>query len=89
MSFFAGIGLVGLCCVGIYPGFTVVPFGPKYNSANYGIMAAVFSTGGILGPMLVKWTVAGNDNSACYTAALTVIAADFVFGLLCRLWCRR
>ena len=89
MSFFAGIGLVGLCCVGIYPGFTVVPFGPKYNSANYGIMAAVFSTGSILGPMLVKWTVAGNDNSACYTAALTVIAADFVFGLLCRLWCRR
>ncbi len=29
------------------------------------------------------------NNSACYTAALTVIAADFVFGLLCRLWCRR
>ena len=54
MSFFAGIGLVGLCCVGIYPGFTIVPFGPKYNSANYGIMAAVFSTGSILGPMLVK-----------------------------------
>lgn len=64
-------------------------FGPKYNSANYGIMAAVFSTGGILGPMLVKWTVAENDNSACYTTALTVIAADFVFGLQCRLWCRR
>lgn len=90
--FFAGIGLIGLCYggyVGIYPGFTVDQFGPKYNSVNYGIMAAGFSTGGILGPMLVKWTADGHDYSACYTAALTVIAVGFVFGLLCQLWCRR
>ena len=92
VSFFAGISLVGLCYggyVGIYPGFTVDQFGSKYNSVNYGIMAAGFSAGGIIGPMLVKWTGAGNDYSACYTAALSVIAAGFVFGLLCRLWCRR
>ena len=90
--FFAGIGLIGLCYggyVGIYPGFTVDQFGPKYNSVNYGIMAAGFSSGGILGPMLVKWTANGHDYSACYAAALTVIAVGFVFGLLCRLWCRR
>ena len=92
VSFFADISLVGLCYggyVGIYPGFTVDQFGSKYNSVNYGIMAAGFSAGGIIGPMLVKWTVAGNDYSACYTAALSVIAAGSVFGLLCRLWCRR
>ena len=90
--FFAGIGLIGLCYggyVGIYPGFTVDQFGPKYNSVNYGIMAAGFSSGGILGPMLVKWTANGHDYSACYAAALTVIAVGFVFGLLCRLWCRQ
>ncbi len=92
MLFFAGLSLVGLCYggyVGIYPGFTVEQFGPKHNSVNYGIMAAGFSSGGILGPLLVKWTVSGCDYSGCCAAALVVIAAGFGFGLLCRRWQRR
>ncbi len=92
MLFFAGLSLVGLCYggyVGIYPGFTVEQFGPKHNSVNYGIMAAGFSSGGILGPLLVKWTMSGNDYSGCCAAALVVIAAGFGFGLLCRRWQRR
>ncbi len=92
MLFFAGLSLVGLCYggyVGIYPGFTVEQFGPKHNSVNYGIMAAGFSSGGILGPLLVKWTMSGSDYSGCCAAALVVIAAGFGFGLLCRRWQRR
>ncbi len=92
MLFFAGLSLIGLCYggyVGIYPGFTVEQFGPKHHSVNYGIMAAGFSSGGILGPLLVKWTVSGSDYSGCCAAALVVIAAGFGFGLLCRRWQRR
>lgn len=90
--FFLGLSLVGLCYggyAGIYPGFTVDQFGPRHNSVNYGIMAAGFSAGGILGPMLVKWTVQGSNYSGCYMAALIVIAAGFGFGGLCCLWQRR
>lgn len=84
--FFTGISLVALCYggfVGIYPGFTVDEFGAKHNSVNYGIMAAGFSSGGILGPWILKLTAASGGYAAAYEAALAVCAAGFVLGALC------
>lgn len=84
--FVCGISLLGMCYggfVGIYPGFTVDQFGAKYNSVNYGIMAAGFSLGGILGPWLLRSFASEGDYSGAYTAALAVCAAGFAFAALC------
>lgn len=84
--FFVGISLIGICYggfVGIYPGFTVDQFGAKHNSVNYGLMAAGFSSGGILGPVIMSSFAQGNDFGPAYVAALCVCGAGLVFGALC------
>ena len=84
--FFTGISLVALCYggfVGIYPGFTVDQFGARFNSVNYGIMAAGFSAGGILGPWILRVTMQTGGYAAAYQSALAVCAVGFVFGFLC------
>lgn len=55
--FAVGICLIGLCYgafMGVYPGFTSDQFGVKYSSLNYGIMFIGFSSGGLVGPMIMQ-----------------------------------
>lgn len=86
LYFVSGISLVGMCYggfVGIFPGFTVDQFGAKYNSVNYGIMAAGFSLGGILGPWLLRAFSVEGDYTGAYMAALAVCAVGFCMAGLC------
>lgn len=85
--FFTGASLVGFCYggfVGIYPSFTVDRFGAKYNSVNYGFMAAGFSLGGIIGPVLLRVLAHDGNYTPAYSAALAVAVLGMVFGCLCR-----
>lgn len=86
LRFICGISLVGMCYggfVGIYPGFTVDQFGARFNSVNYGIMAAGFSLGGILGPWLLRAFSTEGDYAGAYLAALAVCAFGFCMAGLC------
>ena len=86
-SFFvAGLILLGICYgsfVGIYPGFTVDQFGSKHNSVNYGIMAAGFSLGGVLGPVILTVTADGSNFSLAYISATSVGLVGAVCWLVC------
>ena len=89
--FFAGLALTAWCYgsfVGIFPGFTVEQFGLKYNSVNYGIMAAGFSTAGIIGPMLLKTFAEPGDFTQAYLAGEAVCAVGLVMVLICLKLCR-
>ncbi len=84
--FVCGLSAIGFCYggfVGIFPGFTVDQFGAKYNSVNYGIMAAGFSSGGVIGPMLLKALSLPGDYHLAYQAALGVSGFGFVLALIC------
>lgn len=84
--FTCGACLTVLCYggfVGIYPGFTVDQFGTKHNSVNYGIMAAGFSCGGIIGPWILRSLQTDAGFTTAYAAAIGVCIVGLVFGLLC------
>ncbi len=86
--FFAGICLAAWCYgsfVGIYPGFTIEEFGARHASVNYGIMAAGFSSAGIIGPMLLK--LQAESSSLPFTAALCVSAFGLVLASAVRPLC--
>lgn len=86
VRFCCGAGLVVLCYggyVGIYPGFTVDHFGARYNSVNYGIMAAGFSLGGLIGPWILRIFSDGADFSSAYWGALVVCGIGAAAGLCC------
>lgn len=86
--FFLGICLAAWCYgsfVGIYPGFTIEEFGARHASVNYGVMAAGFSSAGIIGPMLLK--LQAESSALPFAAALGTtalgIATAFALALLC------
>ncbi|WP_443743791.1 hypothetical protein [Sutterella sp.] len=88
--FLAGLVLAAACYgsfVGVFPGLTVETFGLKYNSVNYGIMAAGFSSAGVLGPVLLKTLFTPEGFTNAYLAAEAVCAAGL--GLVLLLVCRR
>ena len=86
MGFIAGLSCVGFCYggfVGVFPGFTVDQFGAKHNSVNYGIMAAGFSLGGVIGPWLLRLFSQPGHYDHAYWAAMVVSALGFLFAAIC------
>lgn len=86
-TFLAGLILTTVCYgsfVGVFPSLTVETFGLKYNSVNYGIMAAGFSSAGILGPVLLKLFSDASDFSQAYIAAEIVCLAGLGSLWVCR-----
>lgn len=70
--------------MGIYPGFTIRKFGPKYNGVNYGIMYIGFSLAGILGPTIMTKLHEGTGRyqPAFLAAAVLVLAGEVLLALL-------
>lgn len=90
--FLMGLFLCAWCYgnfAGIFPGFTVEQFGLKYNSINYGIMAAGFSSAGILGPFIIKTMMRGSDFSYAYYSAMALVSLGLILVLVCRVLCRQ
>ena len=80
--FYAGIAVVGICFgsfMGVFPGFTVVRFGPKNNSVNYGIMFIGFALAGYFGPSVMR-SIFATDGA--YQRAFLIALLFDVVGIL-------
>lgn len=89
--FLVGIALAAWCYgsfVGVYPGFTIENFGVRHASVNYGVMAAGFSSAGVIGPMLLGLGDA-SSRAPAFAAAAGVSLIGLLFAALCLRLCGR
>lgn len=91
-KFFIGITGIGLCFgafVGIYPGLVADEYGAAHNSVNLSILFLGYSLGGLIGPVLVRWSAGTGDFTAAYLTSIGLAAAGFVFAAAYVLLSRR
>lgn len=86
--FYGGISAVGMSFgsfMGVYPGFTVDQFGPKYNSVNYGIMFIGFALAGYFGPQIMgKMYAASGQYQNAFLAAMGLSALGILLTFVYR-----
>jgi MFS family permease len=84
--FYIGISCIGLAfgsIMGIFPGFTALQFGSKYNSVNYGIIFIGFAASGYFGPTIMSAirTSSGSYRQA-FLAGLCFAVAGMILTLI-------
>jgi hypothetical protein len=80
--FYGGIACVGFAfgsIIGVFPGFTALQFGSKYNSINYGIIFIGFAVSGYFGPTVMSVV---RNASGSYQLAFLAAARFATGGLL-------
>jgi len=93
VMFAVGICIIGFfygAFMGVYPGFTSDQFGVKYSSLNYGIMFIGFSSGGLVGPMIMQAVFNGTGSyRSAFLIGIVFSAVGLTLTFLYRIMVRK
>lgn len=86
--FFTALVIIGFpfeAFLGIFPGYTAVAFGTKYNGANYGIMFCGLALSGAIGPWLMNALVHNGGFFYSYVSGICLAALGAGFAWILKI----